>query len=72
MEAIKQILKQLYEFLDKLTWKFFYKYIERLNHRITWIYRHGFVKEEDMEWIEVVDPVEMSIEEIKEIGDDIL
>ena len=58
--------------LNEFTWKYFGKYWRLFTHRITWIYRHGFVKEEDMEWIKVVDPVEMSIEEIKEIEDDIL
>jgi hypothetical protein len=68
VEEIKQIFTQLYEFLDKLTWKFFYKYIERLKHRITWIYRHGFIKEDDMEWIE---PEELTKEEIKKIENEL-
>lgn len=55
--------------LNEFTWKYFGKYWRLFTLRITWIYRHGFVKEDDMEWI---DPVEMSIEEIKEIEDDIL
>ena len=68
MEDIKQIFRELEKAIDDFIYKYFGKYWRQLTHRIQWIYRHGFIKEDNMEWIE---PEELIKEEIKKIENEL-